>query len=477
MSTYTNQSTLPLFSCILARDKSNGGIGYQDKLPWKLNEDMEHFKRVTTTNSDNKENIVIMGRKTWEGLGKPLPNRINIVVSKNKQKVEGVHFAVSLDDALSQAKSFGSNRYIFVIGGTGLYRESFLHPKLETIYSTDIDFFTERKYDTFFGDRIPSDFQPDSNIQEIERDDCIITFTKWNRFVVTDEVRFLKLLSRVSDEGEERGDRTKVGTLSLFGPQIEFDISTSFPLLTTKRVPLRVVFEELIWFLRGQTQNKILNDKNVHIWDGNSSPEYMSKIGLSHYPPGELGPIYGAQWRNFGGKHIFDVERHIANGEIDDEGFDQVADVINQLKNNPTSRRMVVSAWNPTVLNEVSLPACHIMWQLYVRKGQYLDCKVIIRSNDLFLGAPFNIASYSMLTYMIAAMTGYTPGRLVYSIGDAHIYSNHLEQVKEQLSRPVRSFPKLTILRVPEKIEDFEFSNFKLEEYEPHPTIHGEMAV
>ena len=469
---------LPYFSCILARDSKNGGIGYQNKLPWVLKDDMDEFRRITLTNSANKENIVIMGKNTWESIGRPLPNRINIIVSKtiNRQDLpEDVSVVSTLTEALIKAKSFGINRYIFVIGGVGLYKESFKHPSLESIYLTEVCFTEETKYDIFFNDSLPKNFMVE-NSRAVIKDGCTLTFSKWNRYSrdrMNDEELYIGLLNRVLTEGEKRDDRTGVGTISLFGPQIEFDISKSFPLITTKRVSFRLIFEELMWFLRGQTQNNILNDKNVHIWDGNSSPEYMEKVGLSHYPKGELGPIYGAQWRNFGGEHKFETTNHISDGN----GIDQIADVIHQIKTNPTSRRIVVSAWNPKDLKKMALQPCHVMWQMYVREKKFIDCKITIRSNDLFLGAPFNIASYALLTYMISDMTGYTPGRLIYSIGDAHIYNNHIEQVNEQLSRHIRPFPKLTILKSHDKIEDFKLEDFKLDEYEPHPTISGEMAV
>lgn len=269
-----------------------------------------------------------------------------------------------------------------------------------------------------------------------------------------------ELMSKVLDYGEERKDRTGVGTISVFGEQISFDLSKGFPLLTAKSVPFRLVFEELMWFLRGQTNNKILRDKDVHIWDGNAGDN------------DELGPIYGAQWRNFGGNHDANVTNHIADG-----GVDQIDMVMKLLKHDPHSRRILVSAWNPKVLNNVKLPPCHVMFQFYVRKDTYLDCKVVLRSNDLFLGAPFNIASYALLTHMMCHFTDYKPGRLIYSTGDAHIYSNHVKQVNEMLSRPLRPLPTLQFINPPGKIDDFTFENIKLENYHPHSAIKAPMAV
>jgi dihydrofolate reductase/thymidylate synthase len=461
----------PRFSCILARDIYNGGIGYQNKLPWIIKEDLEYFKYITTTGGE-KENIVIMGKNTFLSLGeKPLKNRINIVVSSTLKDREGVFIVPSLNSALRLSKNFSGIRYVFVIGGVKLLEQAFYHQLLESIYITAVKPVNIIKYDTFFNLDIPTNFEL-VKIHKMETRDFSLVFEKYNHITMTQEKQYLELLHHVLTKGDEKNDRTGVGTLSYFSPQIYFDLSETFPLLTTKRVPLRIVFEELMWFLRGQTNNKILQDKGVHIWDGNSSKEYMKRVGLSHYPEGELGPIYGAQWRNFGGDHDTDKTNHIEEG-----GIDQIKDVIHQLRTNPDSRRMIVCAWNPKALQQMALPPCHILFQFYVQSKKYLDCKLTIRSNDLFLGAPFNIASYSLLVYMIAAMTGYTPGKLVYSIGDAHIYKNHIEQVKEQISRPLRSFPKVFIKRIPENIEEFEFSDFEVINYDPHPTIKAEMAV
>lgn len=466
------------FSVVLARDAKSGGIGVNNRIPWNIPEDMKEFKSITTRDYlSSVSNIVIMGKNTWNSLPAPLPNRTNIVVSSELHNkllcCANVYTCRSLDRALERAYSLNKDANVFVIGGERLYRESFAHEKLESIYLTSVHPKSTIMYDVCFNDQIPRDFSIEYHKEEISSgDECILHFEKWVRKVSSDEDKYLGLLRDVLTNGEERIDRTGVGTISTFGNQIEFDISTRFPLLTSKRVTLRVVFEELMWFLRGQTSNNILNEKRVHIWDGNSSSDYMTRIGLGHYPKGELGPVYGAQWRNFGGQHDMEKVRHIEDG-----GVDQIKEAINLLRTDPTSRRILVSAWNPNVLDKVALPPCHYSFQFYTRKGEWLDIKLNMRSNDLFLGAPFNIASYSLLCYMVAAMTGYKPGKLVYSVGDAHIYKNHIDQVKEQLSRPLRPFPTLKLLRIPENIEDFEFDDVELSDYFPHKVIRGQMAV
>jgi thymidylate synthase len=289
-----------------------------------------------------------------------------------------------------------------------------------------------------------------------------------------DEQCYLNLMQQILDTqfNDVRTNRTDITTLSIFGPQLEFDLKLGFPLLTTKRVFFRGMFEELMWFIRGETNNNILTDKNVHIWDGNASPEFMKRRGLEHYPPGELGPIYGYSWRHFGGNYNPNNLNHQNEG-----GVDQLANVIHLLKNDPFSRRIILLGWNPSVLDQVALPPCHMMCQFYVSQQNELSCKLYLRSNDLFLGAPFNIASYSLLTHMLAHICNLKVGKLIYTIGDAHIYSNHIEQVKEQLSRSPRPFPTLKIVKEVNSIEEFTLEHFQIDNYDPHPTIKAPMAV
>ncbi|MDD4930697.1 MAG: thymidylate synthase [Candidatus Colwellbacteria bacterium] len=307
------------------------------------------------------------------------------------------------------------------------------------------------------------------------------------------EYAYLSLVKEILETGEERGDRTGTGTISVFGPQVSYDIREFFPLISTKTVGLKTIFEELIWMLRGQTNNNTLKRKKVNIWTENSDSHHkkmvkrqIEKNGVSTHVDGDMGPLYGYQWRSFGGdykpvvypenatedeKIAIEDKRHIG------EGFDQIAWIINEIRTNPESRRIKLSAWNPKAIDDMALPPCHDSCTFYVSRKKYLHCKLHMRSNDIFLGAPFNIGQYALLTYMIASMTGYVPGNLIHTIDDAHIYSNHVEQMKQQLLRPVRDLPTLKVLRVPEKIEEFEFSDFKLSGSNPHPSIKGDMAV
>lgn len=274
----------------------------------------------------------------------------------------------------------------------------------------------------------------------------------------------------LSPAGVERGDRTGVGTVSIFGAQMRFDMRECFPLLTTKRVFWRAVAEELLWFINGSTNAKILQDKNIHIWDGNSTREFLDKLGFTDREEGDLGPVYGFQWRHFGAKY------RTCHDDYTNEGIDQLKQVINTIRTNPNDRRIIMSAWNPVDIPQMALPPCHCLAQFYVANGE-LSCQLYQRSADMGLGVPFNIASYALLTYMIAHITGLKTGDFIHTMGDTHVYKNHIEPLKEQLGRVPRKFPKLLIKRKVEDIEDFKFEDFEIVDYKPYPKIQMEMAV
>ncbi len=262
--------------------------------------------------------------------------------------------------------------------------------------------------------------------------------------------QYLDLLSKIRSEGVIKQDRTGTGTQSIFGYQMRFDLSEGFPLLTTKKLHLRSIIYELLWFLNGDTNIKYLNDNRVTIWDEWASPE------------GELGPVYGSQWRSW--------------RSADGKTIDQISQVVEMIKNNPDSRRLIVSAWNVGEIEKMALPPCHALFQFYVADGK-LSCQLYQRSADVFLGVPFNIASYALLTMMIAHVTGLELGEFVHSFGDTHIYCNHFEQVTEQLSRTPRALPKMRIEGNIDSIFDFEYENFILEDYDPYPTIKAPIAI
>ncbi len=262
--------------------------------------------------------------------------------------------------------------------------------------------------------------------------------------------QYLELLDRVLKEGVKKEDRTGTGTLSVFGHQMRFNLQEGFPLLTTKKLHLKSIIHELLWFIRGSTNVRYLNENGVTIWN-----EWADESG-------DLGPIYGYQWRSWSAE----------NGEH----IDQLSQVIDQLKHNPDSRRHIVSAWNVGDLDKMNLPPCHILFQFYVAENR-LSCQLYQRSADIFLGVPFNIASYALLIMMVARETGYEPGDFVHTLGDAHIYLNHIEQVKLQLSREPKALPVIILNPEVKRVTDFTYEDFKLIHYEPHPHIKGAIAV
>lgn len=280
------------------------------------------------------------------------------------------------------------------------------------------------------------------------------------------EQAYLDLLKLVLDNGIQKGDRTGTGTISYFGAQMRFDLNEGFPLLTTKKIHTKSVIYELLWFLKGDTHVQYLQDNGVRIWNEWATAEQTARFGK---PEGELGAVYGHQWRNFGASKK-------ADGSYHSDGFDQISWVVNEIKNNPNSRRLIVSGWNPLEANEVALPPCHTLFQFFVADGK-LSCQLYQRSADLFLGVPFNIASYALLTHMIAHVTGLGVGEFVWTGGDCHIYNNHLQQVYEQLSREPFALPKLWLNPDITDIFAFDFNDIKIENYQSHATIKAEVSV
>ncbi|WP_313597279.1 thymidylate synthase [Psychrobacter sanguinis] len=280
------------------------------------------------------------------------------------------------------------------------------------------------------------------------------------------EAAYLDLIRYVRDHGTEKGDRTGTGTRSHFGAQLRFDLSDGFPLLTTKKVHMKSITYELFWFLKGDTHVKYLQDNGVRIWNEWSTAEQTARFGR---PEGELGPIYGHQWRNYGASKKPD-------GSYNQDGVDQIVEVIEQIKNNPNSRRLIVSGWNPAEATQVALPPCHTLFQFFVADGK-LSCQLYQRSADLFLGVPFNIASYSLLTHMIAQVCDLEVGEFIWTGGDCHLYQNHIEQVNEQLSREAYELPTLWLNPDIKDIFDFTFDDIRVENYKSHPAIKAPVAV
>ena len=476
-------------------------IGEDDDLLISSKKDLRNFQKITT--EGKHKNIVIMGYKTWLSIPeskRPLKDRLNIVLSRNHSIEETINTKLcrSLDQAFEYSKELKGE--IFVIGGSQIFNECLkreYYQDLYRIYVTkfDDDYHPRNTTHSFpmklfenmkcveTSDKIHEictrphiDNQPKSFLQEYlsETYTKSITFTfniYQNRNSINiDEYQYLNLLEKILKDGIETQSRNS-RVLSTFGERMIFDLSESFPLLTTKRVGYKTVLRELLWFINGSTSNQLLNDKNVHIWDGNSSREFLDSRGLD-YEEGDLGPVYGFQWRHFGAHY------ETSESDYSGKGKDQLKYIIDLIKNDPNSRRIILSAWNPIDLDKMALPPCHVMCQFYVDTiNNRLDCQLYQRSGDMFLGVPFNIASYSFLTYILAKITGYQPGRLIHILGDTHIYDSHIEAVCTQIKRIPYPFPKLTISDECNDIDNICEEYFQLEDYVSHEKISAPMIA
>jgi len=499
-----------LIACVL-NYKNRLAIGQNNGLLFHLKEDMKFFRNITSDclspSSRIGLNVVVMGRKTWFSIPKnrrPLRNRINIVLTNNnnflkssEKSVKNLKNLKNIDPSIPYYMTLNdfhqfyehTQANVFVIGGGEIYNTFLNSPELKPhrVYLTEISNF-----------KPPADFEPDAYMNHL--DDSYHLAGVSNKYHDTaynidyryltyhshekrsQEGRYLELCKHILTHGKPRSDRTGTGTISSFGHQLKFDISHTIPLLTTKRVPWKHVIEELLWFMRGDTDAKILQRAGVKIWDGNTSRQFLDNRGLTHYDEGILGAGYGWQWRFFGAEYdpTFADTRGIDRNFVG--GFDQLEYIVNEIRTNPYSRRILMCYWNPPDFDKTALQPCHFSVQFYVdfrSDSPHLDCHFTMRSNDVFLGQPFNIFSYAVMTYIIALKCDMKPGNLVYSGGDVHIYQNHIKQTEEQLSRTPRPLP---ILLVNPDVkwkawEDITLADFEIVGYFPHPAIRAPMAV
>ncbi|KAL4086126.1 hypothetical protein PRIC1_014748 [Phytophthora ramorum] len=484
---------------VVAALESTGGIGLSQQIPWRLPSDMKRFRSLTTASPSpsSAQHAVIMGRKTWESLPakvRPMPKRYNVILTRDtsyrqRQDVpEAVGVAASFHEALELVQQQEQEvDQVFVIGGGAVYGEALAYSGCHKVHLTRVK--GQFECDAFFPSaQLAQNFQVTHESELMEENGVQFQFVEWERKTEAvngvgktalvdatrphEEMQYLDLIRKILTQGAKRGDRTGTGTLSVFGAQMRFSLRENvFPLLTTKRVFWRGVAEELLWFISGDTSAHTLQQKDIHIWDGNGSREYLDSRGLQSREVGDLGPVYGFQWRHFGARY---TDMHT---DYTGQGVDQLAEVIHKLRTNPTDRRIVLSAWNPADLNEMALPPCHMFCQFYVADGE-LSCQMYQRSADMGLGVPFNIASYALLTRLVAQVAGLKPGEFIHVIGDAHVYLNHVEPLQKQLTRSPRPFPTLHIN--PEKItniDDFAFEDLEVRDYRPHGTIKMAMSV
>jgi dihydrofolate reductase/thymidylate synthase len=472
-------------TAVVAASAASRGIGWKGDLPWKLPGDMEHFKHLTLSTADpSKINAVVMGRKTWESIPtkfRPLSGRTNVVLtSSNAPFPPGVLVASSLADAWQQLANRDDLGAIFVIGGATVYQQAMEQNYVHKVVYTSVDTSsspTTFEFDTFFPELSENEWTLEGDKENAETHTHeksgltyqFLTYTRPNH----QEQQYLDLIRSIIDTGVQRGDRTGTGTLSQFGAQMRFSLRDGqLPLLTTKRTFWRGVAEELLWFISGTTNANLLAEKDIHIWDGNGSREFLDSRGLNHREQGDLGPVYGFQWRHFGAKY---KDMHT---DYTGQGVDQLKDCIHKIIHNPEDRRIIMSAWNPADLDEMALPPCHMFCQFYVDTAKNeLSCQMYQRSADMGLGVPFNIASYALLTHMMAQVTGRKPGDFIHTIGDAHVYLNHVEPLKEQLKRTPRPFPKIKINPDKTDIDGFSMEDFQVIGYQPLKAIKMDMAV
>lgn len=455
---------MPSFSIIVAYDNKTRGIGVNGDIPWYNKDDTKHFSRTTRGQGNN---CVVMGRVTYEYIGKQLTGRLNVVLSKsNIDLPHGVLLFHDIDTCIKELSRRSDLEEVFVIGGSQVY-ESFLStPVITSVYTTEIVNTENYTYDKFFPMLIGFELDKTFGYEILHM--CLFRkYTKTNR----EEVQYLNLCSQILEKGNLKSDRTGTGTLSVFGASMRFSLKNGkVPLFTTKRVFLRGIIEELLFFISGKTDSKILEDKGVNIWKGNTSREFLDKSGFHSREVGSIGPGYSHQWRHAG------AEYNGCNEDYTGQGIDQLANCIDLIKNNPSSRRILLNSWNVNQLDEMSLVPCHVLAQFYCNDGK-LSISMYQRSCDVGLGLAFNIASYSILLHMICHITNMEPDVFFYIIGDAHIYNNHIKPIQEQIKRIPRGFPTIEITRKVGRIDDFKYEDFKLNDYFPYPPVKMDMSA
>lgn len=490
--------------------KNKLAIGRNNGLLFRLKEDLQHFQHITThnlnTSSKLSKNVLVMGRKTWFSIPRerrPLKNRINLVLTNDKDlmklsplprfacsKLDKQVYFINYSQLIKFYKRYNPN--LFVIGGSNIYNlflnnsDENLRPK--KLYITEVYGYNPEpncEPDTFM-DHFDQSYKL-VGISEKKYDsgyNLSFRFLEYRRCgnYITEEHKYMDLAKYILENGNIRDDRTGVGTISTFGQQLRFDISQCIPLLTTKKVQFKGIIEELLFFCRGDTDTKILSEKGVKIWNGNTSREFLDNRGLSNYDVGIMGPMYGFMWRNFGGKYTQTFANTSGIDISNIGGFDQLNHVENLLKTDPFSRRIYISNLNPSQADQMVLEPCHIFFQLYVTQEgdqKYLSGHFVMRSNDLGCGFPFNITSYAALIYVLALRCNMKPKEIIYSVSDVHIYKNHIPQLNTQFKRIPRPFPKLKINPNVKykKWSEIQYEDFDLIGYFPHPGLKMEMAV
>lgn len=483
--------------------KNKLAIGKNGKLIVKLLEDLSFFKTLTKESLCEKsllpKNVVLMGSKTYFSIeNRPLKGRYNFVLTSDPMLLTTPR-ATDIEEGNTSYPYFMSlatfeflyslyKPNVFVIGGSEVYAK-FLDNDYKLcakkLYITEVKNFKLEvalgdsvKYIPHFDDSYTLSGYSSKFTQE-EINYRVLYYSKTNER--SEEHKMIDLVKNILTFGKERQDRTKVGTLSLFGNTLRIDVSRSIPLLTTRRTPFNVILEELLWFLRGDTDAKILQRKGIKIWDGNTSRKFLDYRGLIDYDTGILGPGYGFQWRHFGAKYLqkFADTSNLRDGEVG--GCDQIADVLLKLKTDPFSRRILLSAWNPSDLEATALVPCHVLTQFYVEEEageKFLSCQFYMRSSDM-LAINFNIVSYTLLTYILAAKSGMKPREIVYVSGDAHVYKSHVDNFEKMIQRNCHPSP---MVKLSDSVKTKDFKELGVEDFEligyfPQSNLRFEMSI
>jgi len=503
-----------LLNLIVCKTSKNG-IGLNNRLPWNLSKELLHFKKITaTTDKPELKNAVVMGRNTWESLPDksiPLKSRLNVVLTRQKNKFRNYekcdYITNSIEDSIKYLSDLEEIQKIFIIGGQSLYEQVINeHTDLiDKMYITEI--YENLKCDTFFPNinedvfklmKI-SKFNEENNhnfrylvyqnkkfipnkepiiIQNNITNKNILSNIKpidTNHFTESywtnqEELQTTYLLKNILENGIETESRNSK-TLSIFSPKnLHYNLEDTLPVDTIKKSFIRGIFEELMFILRGETDNKLLQDKNVHVWDGNTTREFLDSRGLEHLPENDLGATYGFNLKNFGAKYHNCKTDYSKNPN--NKGYDQLTSVIDLIKNEPTSRRIIINLFDPTQLKNCSLPPCLMLYQFNVdTKRKKLNLMIFNRSSDCVVASKWNCTHGAILVHLICALEGInlTPGNLTHNFGDVHIYADHIEAVKEYVKKEPYPYPKLIIKNKKKKITDFEFSDLKLIGYKSHP--------
>ena len=503
-----------LLNLIVCYSYPNRGIGLNNRLPWNLSKELIHFKKITaSTDIESKKNAVIMGRNTWESLpdkSRPLKDRFNVVLTKQKKRFNNYekcdYITNSIKDSIDYLSDLNEIQRIFVIGGATLYNEIMndYTEFIDKLYITEL--YQNIKCDTYFPEinnnfklmKI-SNFNEENNqyfrylVYQNEKfipnkEPIIIENNITNKNILSnikpidtnnftepywtnqEELQTTYLLKNILENGVEAKSRNSK-TLSLFSPKnLHYNLEYTLPVDTIKKSFIRGIFEELMFVLRGQTDNKILQDNNVHVWDGNTTREFLDSRGLNHLPENDLGATYGFNLTHFGAKY-YNCKTDYSKSP-NNKGYDQLASVIDLIKNDPTSRRIIINLFDPNQLKHCSLPPCLMLYQFNVDiKRKKLNLMIFNRSSDVFLASKWNCTHGAILVHLICSLEGIDlkPGNLTHNFGDAHIYNNQIEAVKKYIEKEPYPYPKLIIKNKKKKITDFEFSDLKIIGYKSHP--------